>query len=55
MHNKFVIERWVDRRHFFINEKNLQKFCLKRELISVLSYYMVIPSFQSQFLLQLVK
>ena len=56
MHNKFVIEKWVNRRHFYIDEKNQQKFGLTGELISVKSYYMIIPSFQSQFLvLQLVK
>ena len=56
MHNKFVIEKWVNRRHFYIDEKNQQKFGLAGELISVKSYYMIIPSFQSQFVvLQLVK
>ena len=34
MHNKFVIEKWINRRHIFIDEKNWQKFGLKRELIS---------------------
>ena len=56
MHNKFVIEKWVNRRHFYIDEKNQQKSGLTGELISVKSYYMIIPSFQSQFVvLQLVK
>ena len=35
MHNKFVIEKWVNRRHFFIDEKNLQKLGLTEEPISV--------------------
>ena len=35
MHNKFVIEEWADRRHFYFGEKNLQKSGLKRELKSV--------------------
>ena len=35
MHNKFVIEKWVNRHHFFIYEKNLQKFGLTAEVISV--------------------
>ena len=54
--NKSFIEKWVNHRHFFIDEKNLQKLGLTGELISVYSYYMIIPSFQSYFLvLQLVK
>ena len=28
MQNKFVIEKWVIRRNFFIDEENLQKFGL---------------------------
>ena len=35
MHNIFIIKKWVNRRHFFINEKNLQKFNLTAEVISV--------------------
>ena len=35
MQNKFVIEKWVNRRHFFIDEKNLQKFGLIGEVIFV--------------------
>ena len=35
MHNKFFIEKLVDRRHFYIDEKNLQTFGLTREPISV--------------------
>ena len=55
MHNKFIIEKWVNRRHFFIDEKNLQKLGLTEELISAYLYY-IIFSFQSQFMaLQLVK
>ena len=34
-HNKFVIEKWVNRHHFFIDDKNLQKFGLTRGFISV--------------------
>ena len=46
----------VNRRHFFIDEKNLQILDVKGEILSVYLYYMIIPSFQSQFLvLQLVK
>ena len=56
MHNKFFIEKLVNRRNFFIDQKNLQKLGLTGELISVYSYYMIINSFQSQFLvLQLAK
>ena len=32
--NKFLVEKWVNRRHFFIDEKNLQKFGLTGELVS---------------------
>ena len=35
IHDKFVIKKWVNRRHFFIDEKNLQKFHLTAELKSV--------------------
>ena len=56
MHNKFIIEKWVNRRHFFIDDKILQKLGLTGELISAYLYYMIILSFQRQFLvLQLVK
>ena len=56
MHNKFFIEIWVNRRYFFIDEKNPQKLGLTGELISVYSYYMIIPCFQNHFLVfQLVK
>ena len=56
MRNKFFIEIWVNRRYFFIDEKNLQKLGLTGELISVYSYYMIIPCFQNHFLVfQLVK
>ena len=47
IHHKFFIEKWVNRRHFFIDEKNLQKLRLTAELISVYSYNITIPSFQS--------
>ena len=43
----FFIKKWFKRRHFFIDEKNLQKLGLTGELISVNSYYMTIRSFQS--------
>ena len=56
IYNQFFIEKWVNRHHFFIDEKDLQKLGLIGELISAYSYYMIIPVFQSQFLvLQLVK
>ena len=29
------MEKWVDRRQFYIDEKNLQKFGLTGELVSV--------------------
>ena len=35
MHNKLVIEKYVNRCHFFIDERNLQKNGLTGELISV--------------------
>ena len=35
MHNKIFIEKWVNRRHFFIDEKNLQKSDLMGEAISL--------------------
>ena len=34
-HNKFFIEKCVNRRHFFIDEKNLKKFGQAEKLISV--------------------
>ena len=49
MHIKLIIEKWVNRRHIFIDEKNLQKLGLKGELISAYLYYMIILSFQIQF------
>ena len=56
MHDKFFIEKWVNRRYSFIDEKDLQKLALTGEVISVYSYYMIIPCFQNHFLiLQLVK
>ena len=47
MHNEFVIEKWVNRRHFLVDEKILQKFGLIGEFSSVYPYYMIIFSFQS--------
>ena len=35
MHDKFVIEKWVNRHHFYIDKKNLQKFALTGEFISL--------------------
>ena len=35
IHNKFVIEKWVNYHHFFIDEKHLQKFDQTGEVISV--------------------
>ena len=35
IHNKFIIKKWVNRRYFFIDEKNLQNFGLTAEVISV--------------------
>ena len=35
IHNTFVIEKWVNCRRFFNDEKNLQKFCLTGEYESV--------------------
>ena len=56
IHNKFLNEKWVNRRHFFIDEKNLQKLGVTGELLSVYSYYMMIRSFYSQVLvLKLIK
>ena len=50
------MKNWANSCHFFIDEKSLQRFGLTAEVISVSSYYMIILSFQSQFLvLQLVK
>ena len=56
IYNKFISEKWVNLRHFFIDVKNLPKLGLAGELISAYLYYMIILSFQSQFMiLQLVK
>ena len=41
---------------FFVDEKNVEKLGVTGDLLSVYSYYMMIPSFYSQVLvLQLVK
>ena len=45
-----IIEKRLNRRHFFIDEKNLQKLGLTGELISAYLYYMIILSFQSNYL-----
>ena len=50
MHNKFIVEKWVNCRHSFIDEENLQKLGLTGELISAYLYYVIIHSFQSQFM-----
>ena len=56
IHSKLIIEKWVTRRHFFIDEKNLQNLGLIGELIFAYLYYIIILSFQIQFVvLQLVK
>ena len=36
MHNKFVIEKWVNRRHFFIDVKNLQKLSGKKTYLCLI-------------------
>ena len=54
--HKSLNEKWVNRRHFFIDEKNLEKLGVTGERLSVYSYYMMIRFFHSQVLvLQLVK
>ena len=35
IHTKFLIEKWVNRHHFLIDEKNLQKFGLREGFLSV--------------------
>ena len=56
MHNKFIFQKWINRSHFLIYQKNLKKLGLAGELISAYLYYMIIFSFQSQFMVyQLVK
>ena len=35
IYNKFVIGKWVNHHHFFIDEENLQKFGLTAEVISI--------------------
>ena len=42
MDNEFVIEKWVNRWHFFIDEKSLQKFRPTGEFSSVCPYYMIL-------------
>ena len=42
MHNELVIEKWVNRRHFFIDQKSLQKFGLTGEFSSVYPYHMIL-------------
>ena len=34
IHNKFFIEKWVNRHHFFIDEKNLRKSGLRGGFLS---------------------
>ena len=41
MHYKFLIERWVNRRRFIIDNRNWQKFGLRGELIYVYSHYIL--------------
>ena len=50
------MEKWINPRHFFIDEKTFEKLGLTGERISAYLYYMIILSFQRQFMvLQLVK
>ena len=35
IHTKFVTKKWVNRRHFFIDEKNLQICGLTAQVLSV--------------------
>ena len=35
IYDKFVFGKWVNCHHFFVDEKNLQKFGLTGEFISV--------------------
>ena len=55
MNNKFIIEKWVNSRHFFIDEKHLQKLSLRGQIISAYLYYMIILYFSQFIILQLVK
>ena len=34
IYNQFFIEKWVNRRHFYIDEKKLKKFGMTEKLIS---------------------
>ena len=43
------MEKWVNDRHFFIDEKNLQKLGLTGEPISAYLYYMIIFFLKSIF------
>ena len=49
MRNDFVIEKWVNRRHFLIDEGSLQKFGLTEEFNSIYPYYMIIFFFDVNF------
>ena len=40
--NDFVIEKWVNRRHFFIDKESFQNFGLTEDFNSVYPYYMII-------------
>ena len=35
MHNNYTIEKWVNRRNFFNDEKKFQKFGLRGEFLSI--------------------
>ena len=43
------MEKWVNDRHFFIDEKNLQNLALTGKPISAYSYYMIIFFLKSIF------
>ena len=50
------MKKWVNGRHFCIDEEHLEKLSVTGEFLSVYSSYMMITSFHSQFfVLQLVK
>ena len=38
MHNKFIIKKWVNRRHCFFDKKNFQKIGVTGDLLSTYLY-----------------
>ena len=42
-------EKWLNGRHFFVAEKNMEKLGVTGELLSVYSYYMMILLSESSF------